>query len=80
MSDRDPNGKVDVGNMLAGLFLSCFGLFALLLGGGCGLMLLPTLGSDFDSEMGLFLLIAIAIFGGGCAALYHGVRLLSGRE
>jgi hypothetical protein len=80
MTYREPDRKVDVGNVLAGLFLGCFGLFGVLLGGGCGLMLLSELSRNWVSGLGWFMLLALAIFGGGCVALWQGIKMLRGRD
>lgn len=80
MSYQDPDKKFDFGNMLAGLFLSCFGLFGVLLGGGCGIMLIPAISGTGSGGMGFLIVVALAILAGGGVALWQGIKLLIGRD
>ena len=78
MNDDRRRGP-SVGNVLAGVFRVLLALCLIFAGGGCTLMLLPELFKSSASFMLPFLVISVALLGGGLAAMWFGVRLIAGK-
>jgi hypothetical protein len=82
----EPTGAqrgVDTGNSCAGIFLIVLALCLLLVGGGCtvvmvGLFMSEPSSGGWGEVLPLFLL-SLAVFAGGCVAMYFGVRLVRGK-
>jgi hypothetical protein len=78
MSYDNRPGRPSTGNVIAGVFLILVALALILTGGGCTVAIF-LFGGLSDPSMLPMLLISLAILGGGCAAMYFGVRLVSGK-
>jgi TRAP-type C4-dicarboxylate transport system permease small subunit len=74
---RPPQPTGRVGNRIAGLFLILFAILLILAGGGCTIALFMMGGTSSDAIP--LILISLAILAGGLAAMWFGVRLMSGR-
>ena len=81
MSNGDGPGA---GNIIAGIFLILFGLCLTLLGGGCTVLWISTIGSagsaggnDLYNVLPL-LLFSLLTLGAGAALIWLGVKLMSG--
>ena len=79
MNDDDRRRGPSIGNVLAGIFLVLLALCLIFAGGGCTLMLVPELFRSSSGAMLPFLVISLAILGGGLAAMWFGVRLIAGK-
>lgn len=66
------------GEIIAGIFLILFGLAGTLLGGGCTVLMLGMFAQTPGAEGIMLLLVSLAILAGGLAAIWAGIKLMSG--
>ncbi len=77
MNDEGPSG----GTVLAAVFLILAGLCLVLVGGGCTILLVGSfqaLSGGSGAQAVPFLLISLALLGGGIAMLWLAAKLLRG--
>jgi len=65
-----------VGLVLVGLFVILFGLCFTLVGGGCTLFLLASLGQSGTGDLGIFLLISLVCLAIGVLILWAGIKVV----
>lgn len=75
------NEGPSAGEILIGIFIVLFGLCIALVGGGCTILLVATLGggSGGDSGIAALLLVSLAVLALGLFLAWVGVKLMMGR-
>lgn len=74
------SNEPNVGEILIGIFIILFGLCIALVGGGCTILLVATLGEGSgDGGLAALLLVSLAVLAFGLFLAWVGIKLMIGR-